>query len=257
MLALEIFNVIEEKAYRPQINIYLEQFDREWHPVSNNFLSTNNTIPCYTTNSILHLIESYTLLYTVTGKEEVQECLHRLLKLFYNKIYDSENRRCRIAFDENWKSLDNSISYGHDIEASWLIDRAMAVINFYPDHYVKMTDDLCNNTLLNAYSEGMIISDENNGIINNALVWWVQAEAVIGFYNQFEKTGNVAFLSAGRKTLSVTLTKMVDERDGGEWYWSVDRLGNPLEDFGISENWKANYHNVRMCLEVLKRRKLD
>jgi len=253
-LAMEIFAAMEKHAFQPEKNCYTEQFKRDWTADRNTLLQDDHEIPYYTANSILHLIEAYTSLYIATKAVRVYDRLKSLLDLFYEKIYDKTDHRCLIAFDENWESIDNSLSFGHDIEASWLLDQAMDAIGYHPEAYGKMTRELCENIYRNAYSEGMINSTENNGIINRTLVWWIQAEAVVGFINRYERSRNRLYLDAADKTLEVIMTKIVDHREGGEWYWSVDRNGHPLEDYGISENWKANYHNVRMCLEVLKRR---
>lgn len=255
--AMEIYNTIEARAYQTDSNSYFEQFDKEWKKTKNTLLSAENIIPSITTNSILHLLESYTLLFEITQHQKVFISLNRLIDIFYTKVYDKQNHRCRVFFDKNWNSISTTVSYGHDIEASWLLDKALDQVNLQTNEYSEMTKALCNHVFLEAYSEGMLISDIKAETVNDSLIWWVQAEAVIGFINHFQKTKEQVFLTAAKKTLEVTMEKLVDKHTEGEWFWAVDRNGNPQEDYGISENWKANYHNVRMCLEILKRRQLD
>lgn len=251
--ACDLFEMIEKKAYDSKNHSYHEQFTRHWMPVENSLLANNSILPAYTTNTLIHLIEAYTSLYRASKRQDVRERLINLLQIFVDRTFNTTQRTCFTEFDDAWRPLDTKNSFGHDIETSWLIDRAMDAIQYHPKQLTEMTAALCENTLENGYFEGMIASgrrDENSG---NILVWWIQAEAVIGFINHYEKTGDKTSLEAAKKTLDVTMTKIVDHRDGGEWFWSVDQAGKPLEDFGISENWKANYHNVRMCLEIMKR----
>ena len=252
--AMEIFRVVEAKAYHPQTNSYTEQFDRGWTPMDNTLLAANDILPIYTTNSILHLIEAYTVLYEISGDESVQKCLSRLLLLFYDRIYNQKTQTCSVFFDKNWNSMSDAISVGHDLEASWLIDRAIKIVGIDQPNLSVMTEHLCTHAFLNYYENGMVISEINHGIVNDSLTWWVQAEAIIGFYNYYQKSLDERYFTATWDTISVTMSKIVDVRFGSEWFWAVDRTGTPLRDHGISENWKANYHNVRMCLEIMKRR---
>ncbi|MFA5067435.1 MAG: AGE family epimerase/isomerase [Candidatus Izemoplasmatales bacterium] len=251
--ACDLFQTIEEKAYCQEKNSYHEQFTRNWIPVENTLLASNTIQPAYTTNTLIHLIEAYTSLYCSSKRQDVRERIIGLLQLFVDRAFDRSRRACFTEYDVSWRPIDTKTSFGHDIETSWLIDRAMDVIQFHPVQLTEMTAALCENTLKNGYFEGVIDSGRSEEKPGETLVWWVQAEAVIGFLNHFQKTNEKVYLEAARRTLDVTMTKIVDHRDGGEWFWSVDQTGKPLEDYGISENWKANYHNVRMCLEILKR----
>ncbi|NLZ61345.1 MAG: hypothetical protein GX904_00960 [Acholeplasmataceae bacterium] len=254
--ACAVFQIIEEKSYFKGTNSYHEQFTRNWIPVKNTLLASNSFLPAYTTNTLIHLIEAYTSLYCASRRRDVRERLIGLLELFVDRAFDKSRCACHTEFDDSWRPIDDTISFGHDIETSWLIDRAMDKIQYRPVQLTEMTAALCENVLKNGYFEGMIDSCRNDEKTNKPLVWWIQAEAVIGFLNHFQKTGEKAYLEAARKTLDVTMTKIVDHRDGGEWFWAVDQTGKPLKDYGISENWKANYHNVRMCLEILERGEL-
>lgn len=251
--ALDLFQTIEEKSYSQKKDSYHEQFSRDWTPVENTLLASNSIRPAYTTNTLIHLIEAYTSLYSASRRQDVRKRIIGLLQMLVDRAFVSSRRACLTEFDDSWQPIDTKTSFGHDIETGWLIDRAMDVIHFHPKKWTEMTASLCENTLENGYSEGMIDSGKNDGKSGKTLIWWIQAEAVIGFLNHFQKTQDKVYLEAARRTLDVTMTKIVDHRDGGEWFWSVDQAGKPLEDFGVSENWKANYHNVRMCLEVLKR----
>ncbi len=251
--ALALFALLEEKAYDADTGAYWEQFDRRWQKAPNTFLAIGECVPVYTTNAVIHLIEAYTTLYRASREPDVKTRLSTLLSCFYERIYCSRQKGCGVLFDRHWNSLLDSVSFGHDIEASWLIDEALDVLRIENGPYAAMTKEMAQRCFKRSYRDGRIISERTNGKDDEAMIWWVQTEAIVGFYNLFEKTKKRRYLRASMRTIEKTLTHIADAREGGEWFWSVDKKGVPHEDRGISENWKANYHNVRACLEIIKR----
>ncbi|MFP4178171.1 MAG: AGE family epimerase/isomerase [Acholeplasmataceae bacterium] len=251
--AMTIFDSIERHAYEPAKNCYHEAFDRHWKPIENRVLSAYGIVPVYTTNVVLHQIEAYTKLYEACGDPEVKKSLVRLLNAFYLRIYDRSTHRLGILYDENWNSLVAGTSYGHDIEASWLVDEAMRVIDYRREALERMTLDLARSVLREGWRDGKMITDRIEGEESGQTVWWVLAEALVGFMNAYQKTNEKAFYDASHSVWEAIERHIVDHRDQGEWFWSVDSQGKPIDSYGVSENWKANYHNVRACLEVIKR----
>jgi cellobiose epimerase len=252
--AMRIYNVIELKAFQPQLNSYEESFNCKWEKVENTFMGTKSITPNYSTNAVLHLIEAYTNLCKVTENNAINEKLKQLVILFHEKIYDHEHHVCHVFFDEKWQPMSKITSYGHDIEAAWLIDDALKTINYRDSKLSLMTKNLAEKVFSSAYEEGFIISETNDHHTNGHVIWWVQAEAAVGFLNHYQKTKNHDYFIATKKTWKKTMKLIVDQRKQGEWFWAVDRQGKPYDHFGISENWKANYHNVRACLELIKRK---
>lgn len=250
-LAMTIFTLIESKAKNGP-GSYLESFDRAWRVTPNVSLQTDDMVPVYTTNTIIHLIESYTTLFELTQDEQVKTSLIQLMECYYERIYDQQRQVSRMFFDINWTSLTTDHSYGHDIETAWLIDRTISVLALDEGKYRLMTFDLANKVKQKAYRRGRIKS-EVRGRSSSHLIWWIQAEAAIGFYNHYQKTKDQSFRRAALRTIKATLKLIVDPRPEGEWFWAVDRIGRPIGIHGISENWKANYHNIRACIELIER----
>lgn len=251
--AMSIFESIERHAYDRNKDAYHESFDRFWNPTDNQVLAAYGILPVYTTNVVLHQIEAYAKLYEASRLPKVKKSLVRLLDTFYLKIYDESSHRLGIFYDENWNSQIEGTSYGHDIEASWLIDEAMRTIDHRKDGLERMTIDLAKNVLEESWRDGMMVTERINGEESGQTVWWVLAEALVGFMNAYQKTGDEVFHDAGRSVWKMIERHIIDHREQGEWFWSVDSSGKPVDSYGISENWKANYHNVRACLEVIKR----
>ena len=90
-----------------------------------------------------------------------------------------------------------------------------------------------------------------NGVIDETRVWWVQAETLLGFANAFDLTGQEYFRQAVQLQWQAIQRMMVDPREDGEWFWSVDEQGHPT-DKPIVEEWKCPYHNGRMCLRIIE-----
>lgn len=81
-----------------------------------------------TMNTHLHILEPYTNLYRVWKDEGLKRQLRNLIELFMQKILDNDTFHLRLFFDDDWQSKYAVISYGHDIEASWLLHEAARVL---------------------------------------------------------------------------------------------------------------------------------
>lgn len=67
-----------------------------------------------------------TLYQLVPGMERraPQKQLRNLILIFTDKILDHRTYHLNLFFNEDWESKYRIISYGHDIEASWLLHEA-------------------------------------------------------------------------------------------------------------------------------------
>ena len=93
-----------------------------------------------------------------------------------------------------------------------------------------------------------------NGKTDKMRVWWVQAESVTGFLNAYQKCPeHTEYLEAARNVFRYIAEKLVDPREGSEWFWQVDDNGVPDRNKPIVEPWKCPYHNGRMCFEIMRR----
>lgn len=251
-LAMNLFSLVENIEFNKENSAYLEEFDREWNITPNEMLSENGVIAEITTNTHLHVLEGYTNLYSVTNNRVVGERLKELIYTFYNKIYDKEQHLLKIFFDSEWNTIIDVKSYGHDIEASWLIDDAYKVLNLKDESIEKMIIDIAYNIKAQIQEDGSLINESENGVKDYTRVWWVQVEAMVGYLNAYERTHDESFLNIVNNLMTYTMKNMVDPREGGEWYWSIEPNGKPTER-SVIEPWKTPYHNGRFCLEFMKR----
>ena len=270
-LAFGLFDLIENKC-RDSVG-YLEAFTVDFRPESNEKLSENGVMAAKTMNTLLHVFEAYTQLYRVSaeaerkggtigaeegtsGSERVKKRLEWILDTFAGKIYNPELHRQEVFFDENYNTILDLHSYGHDIETAWLIDLGVEVLGdpAYEKKLAPITRDLTAQIYKVAFDGHSLANECDRGVVNTHRIWWVQAESVIGFLNGWQKDGNHReYLEAALKQWEFIREHVVDKRKGSEWYWEVDEAGKPYPDRPIVEPWKCPYHNGRMCMEVMRR----
>ena len=146
-------------------------------------------------------------------------------------------------------------SYGHDIEAAWLLDRAAYVLADQKiiDKTKAYTVPIAYKVKEVAFENGALNNERFNDYIDRTRIWWVQAESVVGFINAYEQTQDTTFLGVASEIWKYIKTYLIDNRAHSEWYWQVDENGKPDQSSPIVEPWKCPYHNGRMCLEVIRR----
>lgn len=252
-IAFEIFQLIEDIC--TDDGGYLEAFDREWHPIANENLSENGVLADRTMNTLLHVLEAYTELYRVSEDEFVGEKLRNIIDIFHKHVYNPEKARLEVFYDYDYNSLIDLDSFGHDIEATWLLDRACEVLG---DSELlrsvrSITGPVAEQVYNNAYKLHSLENECEKGITDTTRVWWVQAEAVVGFLNAYKYTSDEKYLAAAEDIYSFIEDKLVDKREGSEWFWDLDENAEPVSRKPIVEPWKCPYHNGRMCFEIVNR----
>lgn len=251
--AYELFNLVETIC-KDEVG-YLEAFTREFKITDNDELSENGVMADRTMNTLLHVLEAYTELYRVDHNESVKKALCWILDCFKDHMYNPALHRQEVFFDNEYNSIIDLYSYGHDIETSWLIDRATKVMedSEYTNKMNPITWDLLNNVMQVAFDGHSLNNECERGVVNTTKVWWVQAETVVGFLNAYQKSGEKKYLEAAEATWEYIKNVIVDKREGSEWMSEVDVNGVAVTKKPIVEPWKCPYHNGRMCIEVIKR----
>lgn len=252
-LAFRLFDTVEEKC-TDEI-AYMEAFSRDWKPVPNDALSENGLMADKTMNTVLHLIEAYTVLLEASGDHRVEERLLFLLEVTKEKIFNSEANCLRVFFDRELNQIGDIHSYGHDIEASWLLDRACEVIGNkrLQAEWRFINLRISRNIYDIAYENGAVNNERENDKIDKKRIWWVQAESVVGFVNAFQQGGDTIYLDAAKNVFDWIVTKQADSRENSEWWGEVTFEGEPMQTVDMVNPWKCPYHNGRMCIEIIGR----
>ena len=231
MLAKSLQSLIEEKC-RDEKGYYLEAFSRRFQLEENDKLSENGVMAEKTMNTLLHVFEAYTELYRVSPDERTKGRLGFMLDTMADKVYNPKLGRQEVFFDKDWNSLIDLYSYGHDIETAWLIDRGLAVLGdaSYQEKMAPITDEITENIYERGFVTHSLLNECENGRKDTTRVWWVQAEAVVGFVNAWQKhPQETKWIEAAEEIWEYIKAYLIDKRPGSEWYWAVDEDGKPLE----------------------------
>lgn len=241
-------NTLDEYGYR-------EAFTIDWKLVPNDALSENGLMADKTMNAILHLIEAYTELYKADGNEEVAKRLKFQLAQMKDKVFDPQTNALKVFFDTKLDVIGDIHSFGHDIEATWLMDLACDALGDeqLKLEFAEMNLKISNNIHDIAMEDGALNNERENDKIDKKRVWWVQAESVVGFINAYQHSGDEKFLTAAKSVWEYIKSDVIDKREGGEWYSEVSFDHKPHDFKETVGPWKCPYHNGRMCLEVIKR----
>lgn len=255
-LAIDLYHLLVARSFDAEKTGYLEAFTREWQSIDDLRLSAKDANEKKSMNTHLHVLEAYTNLYKIWPDEGLKQQLTTLIRNFLDHIIDPRSHHLILFFDEDWNQRSATVSYGHDIEASWLLLEAAEIIgneqliNQLKGVAVKIAD---------AAAGGL---DTDGGLwyeyepSDNHLVkqkhWWVQAEAMVGFFNAWQVSGDQKYMDIAIQNWHF-IKKHILDRQNGEWVWGVGAEGEvmPGEDkVGI---WKCPYHNSRACIELIKR----
>jgi len=254
--ALDIFVLMEKHSFDPIHDGYLEAFGKKWEPIADLRLSSKDVNEAKTMNTHLHVLEAYTTLYRVSHDEQVGRALLRLIHCFMNRFIDPQTGHLQLFFDEQWKAKSKVISFGHDIEASWLLIEA---VDLFEDQGLRneardWSLALAQLTLQKGLdsSGGLNNEKEPDGEIDRDKHWWPQAEAVVGFWNAWELSGVHKYQDMAQDIWSFIQNEIKDHKKG-EWFWGKRKEGSIMKEEDKAGPWKAPYHNGRMCIEMIQR----
>lgn len=256
-VAIDLYRCIEEHALDHEYNGYIEAMTRDWQPIADMRLSELDANYPKSQNTHLHIIEPYTNLYRVWKSEELKASLHNLIDIFTDRILNPETHHLDLFFDMDWKRGAGALeSYGHDIECSWLIHEAALVLG--DAEVLKKVEPIVEMVAkasekgLNA--DGSMVHEANldTGYVDSDLHWWVQAEAVVGFFNIYQYFGDESALQKAQHCWTYIKENLIDN-ENGEWHWSRRKDGTLNLDDDKAGFWKCPYHNSRMCLEIIER----
>ncbi|WP_024993328.1 AGE family epimerase/isomerase [Phocaeicola paurosaccharolyticus] len=254
--AISLFESIEKYSFDNDKNGYCEALTREWNEIDDMRLSEKDANERKTMNTHLHILEPYTNLYRVWKDERLERQIRNLIDIFTDKILDKETSHLNLFFDDNWNSKYRIVSYGHDIEASWLIDEAVSVLEDkdLKNKILPIIKKIADAASQGLTTKGSMIYEKNleKGTTDRDSHWWVQAETVIGYLNMYQHTNDDAYLSKAIKCWEFIKNNLIDY-DNGEWYWSISDNGEVNRKDDKAGFWKCPYHNGRMCMEIIER----
>ena len=255
--ARALYECIETHSRDHEFGGYLEATLRDWSPIPDMRLSDKDMNAAKTMNTHLHILEPYTNLYRVWPDSRLAGSIRHLIEVFTDKIITADGRM-GLFYTTDWQRVDHQVSYGHEIEAYWLLNEAAQVVgmeHFHESPAMKALEKNCLSfySAPNSASKGLPYEIREDGTLDTDRHWWVQAEAVVGFLWIYRLTGNRQALEFSENQLDFICRHLL--REDGEWYWSVKPSSSgdyvPDTEDDLAGFWKCPYHNSRMCLEIL------
>ena len=254
-IAQDLFYKIELHSRDFEKRGYLEAFTRDWQEIEDLRLSEKDANEKKTMNTHLHIVEAYANLYSIWPSQKLKDAIKEILEVTETYFIDKESWHLKLFFNENWVEKEDVISYGHDIEAAWLLlwcaetIEDEVLIKNYQKYAVAFAD---------ATKEGL---DADGGLWyeyepkEQKLIaekhWWPQAELWIGMVNAWQISQKEEYLDIVEKNFSFVEKYIIDYKNG-EWIWGIHQDYSPIlkDKAGF---WKCPYHNSRACIELLKR----
>jgi mannobiose 2-epimerase len=254
--ALALFALVERHAHDPVHGGYQEAFSHTWALLDDVRLSAVDADERKSMNTHLHVLEAYTALLRVWPDARLRARLAALVALFVERIVDVERGHVIAFFDEDWTPRSDLVSYGHDIETSWLLLEACDVLGDAPLRARVRPVSLAIAEAVRVEAldaAGGIFYERRPGHpVETDKEWWPQAEAIVGFANAWQETGDETYLRAAADTWAFVRGHVVDGARG-EWRRRVARDGTPRPGHEKAGPWKCSYHNGRACLELMAR----
>lgn len=254
--ARAIYRTIEQRARDHEHGGYFEAFDREWRRIDRAGRGVMGPNAGKSQNTHLHIMEAYTNLLRVWPDAELRRDLAQLVEVMLTKVLDPASHHLHLFLEDDWTPVSDGISYGHDIEFSWLLVETADVLG--DTELIARVKPIAVAVARATDAEGV---DPDGGVLNEAdprgvtdpaKDWWPQAEAVVGFTNAYQLSGDASFLRAAERSWKFIDAHLIDH-ERGEWFWGVSRDGKDLAARPKVSLWKCPYHNSRACLEFIER----
>lgn len=274
--ATRIYRLLEEHAHDDKFGGYFEVCPRTWQravavPASDNgsadatkgpgksspaaVVSAMEAGGSKTQNTHLHVLEAFTNLLRAWPDPGLRKSQSALIDLMLTKILDPKTHHLILYMNDDWSPRSDGISFGHDIEASWLLNEAAEAVG---DDALRQRVKTVSLQIAQATLEQGLDADGSllyeatpHGVTDSRREWWPQAEAAVGFYNAYQLSHDQRFRDASYRVWDYIESHLVDHKNG-EWYRSVTKDGVVSGQPKVSL-WKCPYHNGRCCLELLER----
>jgi len=255
--AVSMYRSLEDHSHDKVRKGYIEAFNRDWSEFGGMGVD-KKAGATKTMNTHLHILEAYTTLYRVWPDEELRSNLTELVSIFQSHLYDREGRHLVLYCTGNWDSLEEVQSFGHDIEASWLLTEAAEVlgdeelIKAIQRQALEMTEEAIAGGLR---PDGAMQYERTEQGIRESVSWWCQCETIIGCINAWQIGGDTKFIGTAQKTWDFIKSHFIDY-ENGDWFKNLTKEGLPAPDVKVGE-WNCPYHSSRISFELRERLSLS
>jgi mannobiose 2-epimerase len=264
-LAQEAFRWTEVHAHDDNNQGYFEWLNRDgtpmqaqpYDPLIRTTTLADFPIGYKSMNTHIHLLEAYTQLYEVWKDETLRKRLEELLQVVRDKV-TVEPGVMNLYFTNDWRALPDHDSYGHDIEAAYLMLEASEALGHPKDERTqRVSKMMVDHSLAYGWDEtkgGIFHSGPFAGKPDDLLKeWWVEMESLNSLLLMHETYGvhTDVYWKAFQKQLQFIQKYQIDPELHGD-YELIRPDGTPT---GTDKGriWKAAYHDGRALLNVSER----
>lgn len=262
--ALEYFGRLESTALDRKYGGFVDGFSRSWQSIEDYRLGPDDVNVAKSMKSHLHVLEAYTALYRTAEpavthaalRDALQSALRTAIEIFCQHCIDRSTGHTALHFERDWSRVGQSMSFGHDVEASWLLHEGAATLG--DSALIREVAPLSERLAFICHDEatgehGQVFSSYNplTGELGRESVWWVQAEALVGFLNAYRLTGKWKYRIAADRVWNFVRQYHIDEV-AGEWHWLSSLHGDTAKQHYKAGFWKAPFHNGRAMMQAVR-----
>lgn len=208
-------------------------------------------------NTHIHLLEAFAQLYEVWKDKRLAARLAELLAVVRDKV-SVEPGAMNLYFTTDWQAIPDHDSYGHDVEAAYLMLEAEDVLGQGHDPKTeRMARRLVDHALAFGWDEtygGFYRDGTTFGKAEDLMKeWWIQVEGLNALLLMHESYGRQTdvYFKAFQRQWQFIRDHQIDGQDGG-LYAVVKADGTPAS-YNKASMWKAAYHDGRALLNVTER----
>ncbi|MGD1007816.1 MAG: AGE family epimerase/isomerase [Ignavibacteriaceae bacterium] len=272
-LAIKTFDWIEKHSYDPEYGGYFQFVSREGVPFPDGF----RRVPPKDQNSMIHIMESFTELYSVWHNDLLKQRLNALLLLIRDTVIGNKGYMT-LYFKRDWTPIsykDSSeaarrmhseldyISFGHDVETAYLMLEASKTLGISNDtttlRVAKQLDDFAllygwDTVNGGIYDGGYIFKDENDvKIVKDTKEWWSHIEAANSFLMMSGLFPNdkLNYYDKFCVEWNYIKTYLLDQKYGGWYQYGIDKTPDS-QFFPKASIWKCNYHTSRGLINCIR-----
>jgi cellobiose epimerase len=257
-LAKKTFAWLDQHGHDARYGGYIESFARDGRPMASTGRTGSDSIGTRcggkSMNTSIHVLEALTALYAVWPDAAVRARTQEMFEIVRDKVY-VEPGGLTLYFNADWSRLPGGDSFGHDIEAAYLLAEAAAALGIPDDARTwEHGQTLVDHALRFGYDKqrgGFYDSGTMNGEkLRAEKIWWVEAEGLNALLLMHERFGRKTpqYWNAFVQQWEFIFRYQLDHAHGG-WYPTVSASGKPIGD-SKSDAWTEGYHQGRALMNV-------
>ncbi len=255
-LARRGFAWLDRYAHDDQDGGYFEALARDGSPLGETGGSAardriGNPVGQKSANTHLHLLEAFCELHRAAPDAALRARIEELTALLGEAALRASGA-LPWSFTRDWQPVDRRVSYGHLVEAAYLLVGAGDILARPSlEAATRLTDEVLRHGFDRRHGGVFWQGTAGRLASRRAKVWWVQAEALNCLLLMHERLPLSAqgYLARFLESWAFVKRRQLDRRQSG-WFERVSRSGRWVLDGRKAHAWKAAYHDVRALLDV-------